>query len=266
LKNNLDKLLDIMALLRGPGGCPWDREQDFNSIAPYTIEEAYEVDDAIRRGDMTGLRDELGDLLLQVVFHARMAEEGGHFDFQDVAGAIADKLIRRHPHVFGDHEYADIEAQSRDWEAIKANERQGKGVQSALDDIPLSLPALSRAAKLGKRASRAGFDWPDAEGPLEKVHEEIAEIAEAMSEAQGPARLQAEIGDLLFAVTNLARHLGIDPENALRDCNHRFEARFRHVENRLAEQARKPEDSELDEMDALWEEAKRNERRTGQGD
>ncbi|MDQ2070777.1 nucleoside triphosphate pyrophosphohydrolase [Natronospira bacteriovora] len=252
----IDRLRHIMARLRGPGGCPWDQAQDFSTIAPYTIEEAYEVDDAIRRGDMGALRDELGDLLLQVVFHSRMAEEQGDFDFDAVANAIADKLWRRHPHVFGDASYASEEEQTADWEAMKARERAQKGDHSALDDVPLALPALKRAAKLGKRASRVGFDWPDTRGVVDKIHEEVGEIEAEMAAGGDRRRLEEEIGDLLFAVTNLARYLKVDPEKALRGCNARFEERFRHVERRLNEQGRSTESADLDEMDALWDEAK----------
>lgn len=261
----LERLRDIMKRLRSPGGCPWDREQDFASIAPYTIEEAYEVDDAIRRGDMAALRDELGDLLFQVVFHARMAEEGNAFDLDDVATAIADKLVRRHPHVFGDARYDSEEAQTADWEAMKAEERAAKGNASALDDVPLSLPALSRAAKLGKRASRSGFDWPDLQGPIDKIREELDELEEAVQGDHGPQRLEDELGDMLFAMTNLARHLKVDPEKALRGCNARFERRFRDVESALAETGRQPSQSSLEEMDALWDQAKVRERERSNG-
>lgn len=265
-KNNItavERLREIMARLRAPDGCPWDREQDFSTIAPYTIEEAYEVDDAIRRGDMDGLRDELGDLLFQVVFHSHMAEEQGAFDMDAVANGIADKLVRRHPHVFGDTEYESGEAQTADWEAMKAEERAAKGNASALDDVPLSLPALSRAAKLGKRASRVGFDWPDDFGPIDKIREEIGEIEDEMRDGGSRERLESEIGDLLFAVTNLARHLKVDPEKALRGCNAKFESRFRFVEQALATKDRTPADSDLAEMDSLWDEAKREERARG---
>ncbi|MEA5445328.1 nucleoside triphosphate pyrophosphohydrolase [Gammaproteobacteria bacterium AB-CW1] len=256
----IDRLRTIMARLRGPGGCPWDREQDFSTIAPYTIEEAYEVDDAIRRGDMDGLRDELGDLLLQVVFHAQMASEASRFDFDDVAEGIADKLVRRHPHVFGNASYASSEEQTADWEAMKAAEREARGEQSALDDVPLALPALKRATKLGKRASRSGFDWPDPTGPLDKIREEIREIEEAMEEGAGHERLEGEIGDLLFAVTNLARHLKVDAETALRGCNAKFERRYRYVEQRVREQSGGDSVS-LAEMDGYWDEAKAEEKR-----
>ena len=261
----MERLLQIMAILRGPEGCPWDREQDFASIAPYTLEEAYEVDDAIRRGDMDALRDELGDLLFQVVFHSRMAEEQGDFAFEDVARAISDKMVRRHPHVFADREYVDEAEQHADWEAIKAREKadQGKEDESALDGVPLGLPALARATKLGRRASREGFDWPDVSGPVAKIHEELGELEEAMQADEGSDRLQHEVGDLLFAVTNLARHLGVDPEAALKDCNQRFSERFRAVEQGLRDQGQSTAEADLNAMDRLWDAAKesgRNER------
>lgn len=256
----MERLLEIMAALRGPDGCPWDRAQDFASIAPYTIEEACEVDEAIRQGDMNGLREELGDLLFQVAFHSRMAEEAGEFRFEDVARAISDKMVRRHPHVFGDRTYESEAEQHADWEAIKAEEKAAAGTQSTpsvLDDVPVALPALARAAKLGRRASREGFDWPDASGPLAKIREEIAELEEAMEKGQGSERLRHEIGDLLFAVTNLARHLEVDPEAALKDCNQRFGQRFRAVENGLREQGETPAEAGLESMDRLWEAAKK---------
>ncbi len=261
----IERLKAIMARLRSPDGCPWDREQDFSTIAPYTIEEAYEVDDAIRRGDMSALRDELGDLLLQVVFHARMAEEQGDFDFNIVADGIADKLVRRHPHVFSDTRYDSVDEQSADWEAMKAAERSAKGDESALDDVPLALPALKRAAKLGKRASRVGFDWPNAAGPMDKIREEITEIEEEMQGGADPERLESEVGDLLFAVTNLARHLKGDPEKALRGCNAKFERRFRHVEARLRQSGRSTDTASLEEMDAFWDEAKHEEKANERG-
>src|SRR5580658_1839370 len=214
----IDRLLDIMARLRDPeDGCPWDREQNFSTIAPYTIEEAYEVSDAIERGDMPALKDELGDLLLQVVFHARMAEEAGLFAFGDVATAIADKMVRRHPHVFGDAEIASVAEQNEAWEAHKAAERQARGDNgSVLDGVALALPALLRAAKISRRAARIGFDWPDARAVLPKIAEEIAELEHEMDSGGGPAALEEEMGDLLFAVANLARKLDIELETAVR--------------------------------------------------
>lgn len=227
----------LMARLREPeDGCPWDVEQSFASIAPYTIEEAYEVADAINRSDMSSLRDELGDLLFQVVFHSRMAEEAGHFDLHDVITSIVIKMERRHPHVFEG-------AEKPDWEALKANERAAHADDSALAGVALALPALLRAEKLQKRAARTGFDWPDASGPLAKVHEEIAEVQAAETDADRAE----EVGDLLFAVANWARHLGVDPEAALRAGNAKFETRFRAIEcaSGFAELT-------LDEMEALW--------------
>jgi tetrapyrrole methylase family protein/MazG family protein/ATP diphosphatase len=254
---SIERLLGIMARLRDPeGGCPWDLEQDFASIAPYTVEEAYEVADAIERGDFDDLRDELGDLLLQVVFHAQMARERGLFGFEDVARAIADKLERRHPHVFGDADCRDAAEQTRAWDELKARERAARGAGSLLDGIPVAMPALTRARKLGKRAAEAGFDWPDADGPRAKIHEELAELEEARSTGAARGRLEAELGDILFAVVNYARHLGLDPEEALRGSNARFSSRFRHVERRLAEQGIPPGQADLALLDRLWDEAK----------
>lgn len=238
---SLADLLKIMAQLRSPEGCPWDREQSFASIAPYTIEEAYEVADAIERGDMAALMDELGDLLFQVVFHAQMAEEAGLFAFDDVARAIVGKMLRRHPHVFGD-------GARPDWEAIKAQERAKAEDQSALAGVAQSLPALMRAEKIQKRAARTGFDWPDAEGPLAKVHEEIAEVRASTTAAER----EEEVGDLLFAVVNWARHLGVDPEVALRSANGKFERRFRRIEGTPGFSA-----MDLEEMETLWVAAKK---------
>jgi MazG family protein len=255
--SDISELLRVMARLRDPqGGCPWDREQDFASIAPYTIEEAYEVADAISRGEMGELRDELGDLLFQVVFHARMAEEAGQFDFADVVEGIVEKMLRRHPHVFADEEVADAEAQTRAWEEHKAKERRAKGQHhSLLDGVTLGLPALSRAQKLQKRAARAGFDWPEKEGVLAKIAEELDEVRAELA-AGDQAALQGEIGDLLFACVNLARHTGVDPETALRTSNEKFERRFRYIEQALRDAGRDIEQCTLEEMDALWNEAK----------
>jgi ATP diphosphatase len=241
----LADLVEIMARLRDPAtGCEWDREQDFESIAPYTIEEAYEVADAIRRGDLADLKDELGDLQLQVVYHARMAEEIGAFSIDDVMAAICAKMVRRHPHIFGES------ATSPGWEALKAAERGGHEDKSALAHVALALPALQRAEKLQRRAARIGFDWPDAGGPRAKIDEELAELDSATSDAE---RIH-ELGDLLFSVVNLARHLGIDPESALREANARFEKRFRKVE----ELTDKPlSDMDIDALEALWQRAKR---------
>src|SRR3954452_25289566 len=227
----IDRLLAIMARLRDrERGCPWDIEQNFATIAPYTIEEAYEVADAIERGDMAALKDELGDLLFQVVFHARMAEEAGLFGFDDVAEAIADKMVRRHPHVFGDAEIASVAAQNEAWEAHKAAERQeAGGAQSVLDGVALALPALLRAAKISKRATRIGFDWPDADSVIDKIEEELDEIEDEIDDDAPKAVLEEEIGDLLFATANLARKLDIEPETALRRATAKFERRFRRV-------------------------------------
>ncbi len=252
-------LLEIMRRLRDPeGGCPWDLAQDFRSIAPYTIEEAYEVADAIARGDMADLADELGDLLFQVVYHAQMAREAGAFGFDDVVKAISDKMIRRHPHVFGeDREPRDAAGQTVAWEAQKAAERAGRAgaAASALDGVPVGLPGLTRAAKLQKRAARVGFDWADARAVQAKIVEEAAELARETD----PDRVEDEFGDLLFAVVNLGRHLGVDPDSAIRRTNAKFERRFRAVEAGLAARGRRPEEATLDEMEALWVAAKRAE-------
>jgi MazG family protein len=273
----LDRLLAIMARLRDPAaGCPWDVEQTFATIAPHTIEEAYEVADAIARGDLPALKDELGDLLLQVVFHARMAEEQGAFAFADVAEAICDKLVRRHPHVFGQARIDSAEAQTRAWESHKAAERAAKapggdadenGPDGALAGIALALPALLRAAKLQSRAARVGFDWPDVVSALPKIGEELAEL-EAELEGLGASaadlesrrdRLEDELGDLLFAVVNVARKLKIDPEAALRRANGKFERRFAAIEARLRQDGRAPEGTPLAELDRLWDEVKASE-------
>ena len=250
----LDRLLRIMARLRDPvSGCEWDRAQSFATIAPYTIEEAYEVADAIAREDLAALRDELGDLLLQVVFHARMAEEAGHFVFDDVAAAISDKMEARHPHLFGD---AANDGHGRDerWERIKAEERAAKGAAGVLDGVALALPALLRAEKLQKRAARVGFDWPDPAGPAEKLREEMAEL-----EAATPEERAAEAGDLLFSAVNLVRAYGVAPEDALRAANDKFERRFREMERLAAAQGVDFAGLSLDAQDALWRQVKRSE-------
>ena len=255
----IDRLIAIMASLRDPArGCPWDKEQDFATIAPYTIEEAYEVADAIERADMAALKDELGDLLLQVVFHARMAEEAGHFAFDDVVAAIADKMVRRHPHVFGDAEIASVAAQNEAWEAHKAAERLASGTSdSVLDGVALALPALLRAAKVSRRAARIGFDWPDADSVIDKIEEELDEIEDEI-DGEGPkAALEEEIGDLLFAAANLARKLEIEPETALRRATAKFEHRFRQVETLARERGI---GRDLDDLEDLWEEVKRAEK------
>lgn len=260
----LDRLLAIMARLRDPQtGCPWDVEQDFATIAPYTIEEAYEVADAIARGDMADLKSELGDLLFQVVFHSQMASEAGHFAFDDVADAIADKMERRHPHVFGDAAARDAGAQTQVWEAQKAAERAERhSDRSVLADIPLALPALMRALKLTKRAARVGFDWPDAARVLDKFEEEARELREAIAHAD-TANIKEEIGDLLFVCANLARKLDVDPEEALRDANAKFERRFRDVETRMEAAGNPVGNASLDEMEAEWGEVKKAERARG---
>ena len=259
-------LIDIMAALRTPvTGCPWDLEQDFASIAPYTIEEAYEVADAIARNDLLDLKDELGDLLLQVVFHARMAEEAGVFAFGDVVEAISTKMIRRHPHVFATTEAETPEDVKRNWEDIKAEEKaerhasRGAAIPaSLLDDVPLALPALQRAVKLQKRASRVGFDWDDAGRVLDKIKEEIDEVSDALRDGDEAGKTD-EIGDLLFAVANLARHAGIDPEAALRGTNDKFVRRFSHIEDRARETGASLKALSLDQMENWWVEAKTQE-------
>ncbi len=258
----IDRLLEIMAKLRDPeGGCPWDLEQTFATIAPYTVEEAYEVVDAIERGDLDDLKDELGDLLLQVVFHARMAEERGHFAFDDVATAICDKMVRRHPHVFADARFASSAAQTVAWEDIKSQERAGKGrAQSVLDDVPTALPALTRAVKLSKRAARVGFVWEKTQDVLDKLEEELAELRVEIA-AGDQTHIHEELGDLLFVCANLARDLGVDPEDALRGANAKFARRFHFIEARLAEDGRTPDQSDLLEMDRLWDAAKALEKR-----
>ena len=263
---DLPRLLDIMARLRHPEqGCPWDREQSFATIAPYTIEEAYEVAEACERGDAAALEDELGDLLFQVVFHARMAEEAGLFAFNDVARTIADKMLRRHPHVFGDAVIADAAAQTTAWEEHKSEERRAKAAasgkpESALDGVGVALPALARADKLQRRAARVGFDWPDLPPILDKIEEEVGELRRELEAGAARARIADEVGDLLFAVVNLARRLDTDPEQALRGACRKFEHRFRRVEELLAEAGKSPAAAGLDEMEAQWEKAKAEER------
>jgi len=252
------RLLEIMRRLRDPqSGCPWDIEQDFASIAPYTIEEAYEVADAIERGSMEELQGELGDLLLQVVYHAQMAEEAGAFSFADVVEGISEKMVRRHPHVFGDESRDKSAAQqTADWETVKAAERAKRGEDaSVLDGVAVGLPALTRAVKLQKRAARVGFDWPDMGQVIDKIAEEAAELHEAVGAAD-PAHIAEEYGDLAFVMANLARHLELDPEEVLRAANRKFIRRFKAVEAELRAIGKEPETSDLEEMDRLWDEVK----------
>jgi ATP diphosphatase len=257
-----DDLLRIMAKLRDPdGGCPWDVEQDFASIAPYTIEEAYEVADAIEQSDMESLKGELGDLLLQVVFHAQMASEAGHFEYADVVNAVSEKMVVRHPHVFGDVSIEDADAQTKAWEDQKAAERAAKAeasgrVASVLDDVARGLPALMRAEKLQKRAARVGFDWPTVEPVFDKVREELDEVSVEIDRGSDPARLEDELGDVLFTCVNLARKLGTDPETALRRTNAKFERRFRDVETFAVKDGKSLNDLDIEALEALWERAK----------
>ena len=270
---DIGRLIEIMAALRTPKtGCPWDLEQDFSTIAPYTLEEAYEVADAIARNDLGDLQEELGDLLLQVVFHARMAQEQGAFDFGDVVEAITSKLIRRHPHVFGDQEARDPGRVKGLWEEIKASEKEAKAAQKAtqgkpapdgaLAGVPVALPALTRALKLQSEASRVGFDWNDPRAVLRKIREESDEIEAALDDNDPGAA--AEVGDLLFAAVNLARHLDADPEALLRQTNQKFERRFSAIEEALTMLGKAPQDATLAEMDALWDQAKAREAASGQ--
>jgi len=256
----IPRLLEIMRRLRDPKtGCPWDIEQDFASIAPYTIEEAYEVADAIERGDMAHLEGELGDLLLQTVYHTAMGEEAGHFTFETVTRSIADKMVARHPHVFGNESRdKSAEQQTADWEAIKAKERAGKAEGGTLDGVAIGLPALLRALKLQKRAARVGFDWPSTTEVLDKIVEESRELVEA-KETLPQDKVEEEYGDLLFVMANLGRHLGLDPEAALRAANVKFTRRFEAVESKLAERGKTPSQSDLAEMDALWDQVKAEE-------
>ncbi len=263
-ETRIAELIGIMAALRTPGtGCPWDLEQTFRTIAPYTIEEAYEVADAIEKGDLDGLKDELGDLLLQVVYHARMAEEEKAFDFGDVVQAINAKMIRRHPHVFGSTEQKAAGVTPGFWERLKAEERadKPKPAESVLDDVPAALPALTRAVKLQNKAARVGFDWPSLAPVLDKLKEELAELEQELkSDTPAKDAIAEEFGDLLFVVANVARHLKLDPEAALRAANQKFVRRFQAVERKLAAQGRTPAQSTLAEMDRLWDEAKADEK------
>jgi len=261
-----DDLLRIMEKLRDPdGGCPWDVEQDFASIAPYTIEEAYEVADAIEQSDMESLKGELGDLLLQVVFHAQMASEAGYFKYADVVHAVSEKMVVRHPHVFGDVSIEDADAQTKAWEDQKAAERAAKAAASGrtvsvLDDVARGLPALMRAEKLQKRAARIGFDWPTVAPVFDKVREELDEVSVEIERGSDPARLEDELGDVLFTCVNLARKLGTDPETALRRTNAKFERRFRDVEAFAAEEGKSLSELDIEALEALWVRAKDAER------
>ncbi|HYH70703.1 MAG TPA: nucleoside triphosphate pyrophosphohydrolase [Methyloceanibacter sp.] len=269
-RHEIADLLAVMARLRDPeSGCPWDREQTFATIAPYTIEEAYEVADAIERGDMDALRDELGDLLLQVVFHAQMAAESDRFNFSDVVDAVTAKMIRRHPHVFSDPSRRDEFLRDNLWERIKAEEkaeRNGAVPASVLDDVPPALPSLTRAVKLQKRAARVGFDWPELTPVIDKAEEELAELKAALADSAAgtsdATQVAEEFGDLLFVMANIARHLDVDPETALRSANAKFVRRFHSIEDALSREGRKPEDATLEEMDRLWDAAKDAERKT----
>jgi nucleoside triphosphate diphosphatase len=267
---DIGRLLEIMAALRTPKTCcPWDLEQNFATIAPYTLEEAYEVADAIARSDLADLKEELGDLLLQVVFHARMAQEQQAFDFGDVVAAITEKLVRRHPHVFGDKRAGNPEAVKGLWEDIKAQEKKAKAArgkpvdEGALAGVPVALPALTRALKLQAKASKVGFDWNDPRAVLRKIREEADEIEEAL-DGDDPSAAAGEVGDLLFAAVNLARHLNADPEALLRATNQKFERRFAAIEKALAAQGKRPQDATLAEMDALWDAAKSSEKPNGE--
>ncbi|MDX1536681.1 nucleoside triphosphate pyrophosphohydrolase [Arsukibacterium sp.] len=259
MADNIQRLLTIMSRLRDPEtGCPWDLKQSYATIVPYTLEEAYEVADAIAREDFAELKDELGDLLFQVVFYAQLAKEEGRFGFDDCVAAICDKLERRHPHVFGDIQTADgedAEAVLKNWEALKSNERKASGQHSVLDNIPQAMPALSRANKLQKRCATVGFDWPTVEGCWDKVKEEILEVEQT---AAGSPELAEELGDLMFALVNVVRKHKLDPEAVLRAANNKFERRFRAVEQALSDQGKSPQQSNLDEMEALWQQVKNN--------
>jgi tetrapyrrole methylase family protein/MazG family protein len=256
------RFVELIARLRAPGGCPWDREQTHESLKPMTLEEAYEVVEAIDRGDDQELAGELGDLLLQVVFHAQLAGEGGRFTIADVIERVFEKMVRRHPHVFADHPAATPGEVLRNWEALKEEERAGKGKgsdASMLDSVSRSLPATMEAFQMTTKVSRVGFDWPDATSVLAKLEEEVGELKEAVGAGEGPAAVGEEIGDLLFVIVNLSRRLGVDPESALKAGNRKFRRRFQYVEERLRARGKRPADSSLEEMDALWDEAKRRE-------
>ncbi len=264
--DNIKKLLDIMEKLRDPNdGCAWDVEQTFDTIAPYTIEEAYEVAEAIERNDMDSLKDELGDLLFQAVFHARMAEEAGHFKFSDVVDAISDKMIRRHPHVFAGESYRDAEEQTAAWEEQKAKERADKKQASILDGVTVGLPALSRAVKLQKRAARVGFDWPETSQVIDKLQEEMVELSEELVKNKrdpeySDDKIEEEFGDMMFVYANLARHLKIDPEKALRRANSKFINRFNKIEQHIDKKDKSFDQYSLEELEGLWVKAKEEEK------
>jgi ATP diphosphatase len=257
----LHRIIDIMVRLRDPEtGCPWDAKQTFETIAPYTIEEAYETADAINRGNLDDIRDELGDLLLQVIFQARIAEEAGQFDLADIADSISDKMIKRHPHIFNDNaERLTAEGQKALWEDIKADERAAKGKGGVLDDVAAGLPPMLRALKLQKRAARVGFDWPDFQQLRDKLDEELGELqAELEQQERDTKRIEDEVGDILFVAVNIARKAGIDPETALLSCNNKFEKRFRYIEENIDKYGKNIESASLDEMEQLWQEAKQS--------
>lgn len=261
--DNLQKLLDIMAQLRDPkDGCAWDLEQTFETIAPYTVEEAYEVAEAIDNNDMDALKDELGDLMFQAVFHARMAEEAGYFNFSDVIDAISDKMIRRHPHVFGDENYRDAEEQTVAWEEQKARERAEKKQKSILDGVTVGLPALTRAVKLQKRAARVGFDWPSTSGVIDKLNEEMLELSEELiADKQDQEKIEEEFGDMMFVYANLARHLKIDPEQALKKANNKFTRRFNKIEQEIVNKESSFGQYSLNELEEFWQQAKIEEKK-----
>ena len=261
--DNLQKLLDIMAQLRDPkDGCAWDVEQTFETIAPYTVEEAYEVAEAIDNNDMDALKDELGDLMFQAVFHARMAEEAGYFNFSDVIDAISDKMIRRHPHVFGEENYRDAEEQTVAWEEQKARERAEKKQKSILDGVTVGLPALTRAVKLQKRAARVGFDWPSTSGVIDKLNEEMLELSEELiADKQDQEKIEEEFGDMMFVYANLARHLKIDPEQALKKANNKFTRRFNKIEQEIVNKESSFGQYSLNELEEFWQQAKIEEKK-----
>lgn len=255
----IKRLTDIMATLRSPKGCQWDRAQGFASIAPYTIEEAYEVAEAIENNDMDSLKDELGDLLFQVVFHARMAEEKELFDFSDVVEAICAKMIRRHPHVFGEEKFRSAEEQTAAWETQKADERRDAGKTSILDGVTVGLPAFTRAVKLQKRAARVGFDWPETKQVLDKLNEEMEELSAELVQEDNQERIEEEFGDMMFVYANLARHLKIDPETALRKANIKFERRFKKIEQYVEKEEKTVSDCTLEKLEEYWQKAKQEE-------